>query len=269
VLCFILLVAAADGAIAGDPASRWDGDTRSAVRLIAGSMRAGMPVRAGVEIRLKPGWHTYWRYPGDAGIPPRFDFSGSKNIKSVSVAWPAPRAIAEQGLMAIGYASDVILPLVIVPQEQAMPVTLRLKLDYAICEKLCVPVTGKAELTLADGSSSLDNALLAAEARVPKRLALGEGARLALRAVRREGATPRGRVLVDLAGPPGVALFVEGPTPEWALPVPRRIEGAPVGLQRFAFDLDGAPPGASYERAAITLTAVTETDAIEVNAQLD
>ena len=33
-------------------------------------------MRAGIEIRLKPGWHTYWRYPGDAGVPPRFDFAG-------------------------------------------------------------------------------------------------------------------------------------------------------------------------------------------------
>ena len=135
---------------AAEDASRWDGDARSAIRLIAGS-RSGDIVRAGVEIRLKPGWHTYWRYPGDAGVPPRFDFQGSQNIKSVDVRWPAPKRLPEAGMTAIGYDRDVILPLVIVPQDPAKPVVLRLKLDYAVCEKLCVPADGKAELALADG----------------------------------------------------------------------------------------------------------------------
>src|SRR4051794_40175475 len=77
-------------AAAADDVSRWDGDARSAVRLIAGSQPAGSDaamLRAGVEIRLKPGWHTYWRYPGDAGVPPQFDFKGSQNVKQVEVLW--------------------------------------------------------------------------------------------------------------------------------------------------------------------------------------
>src|SRR6516162_11582636 len=58
------------GALAADDVSRWDGDDRSAARLIAGSSsaRAALLWRAGIEIRLKQGWHTYWRYPGDAGV---------------------------------------------------------------------------------------------------------------------------------------------------------------------------------------------------------
>jgi len=58
---------------AGD-ASPWDGNDRAAVRLIGGSAGVEGFIRAGIEIRLKPGWHTYWRYPGDAGVPPRFGF---------------------------------------------------------------------------------------------------------------------------------------------------------------------------------------------------
>ena len=200
-------------------------------------------MRAGIEIRLKPGWHTYWRYPGDAGVPPRFDFAGSQNVKSVEVLWPAPQRIPEQGLVAIGYTGDVILPLAVVPQNAPKPVMLRLKLDYAVCEKLCVPAEGKAELTLSGGPSSQDAALAAAEARLPHKVALGEGAALAIKSVRREearsAAHPRRR---RSAARHDAVLFAEGPTPEWALPVPARIEGAPTGLQRFAFDLDGAPP---------------------------
>jgi DsbC/DsbD-like thiol-disulfide interchange protein len=263
-------------ALAGDDASRWDGDARSAVRLIAGAPAAGknpdkgLPVRAGVEVRLKAGWHTYWRYPGDAGVPPRFDFAGSDNVKAVTVLWPAPQRIPEQGLVAIGYVRDVIWPLAIVPQNPAKPVTLRLKLDYAVCEKLCVPAEGKAELVVKDGSSA-DAALATALAKVPKQVALGEGSPLAIRAVRREGDGSRSRVVVDVAAPAGtdVALFAEGPAPDWALPVPMAVAGAPAGLRRFAFELDGAPPGAKYDGAAITLTAVAGEHAIEVTTHLD
>jgi len=269
-ICAASLIVASNAAAAD--ASRWDGDARSAVRLIAGSSPPdGGPIRAGVEIRLKSGWHTYWRYPGDAGVPPRFDFSQSQNLKSVEVRWPAPQRIPEQGLVAIGYTGDVILPLAIVPQIRGEPVKLRLKLDYAVCEMLCVPAEGKAELVLTAGASSHETALAAAEARVPKRTALGEGSALIVRSVRREDTGRRPRIIVDVAAPPAaeIALFAEGPTADWALPVPAAVDGAPKGLQRFAFELDGAPPGASYDGARIALTAVAGDAAIEVVTRLD
>jgi DsbC/DsbD-like thiol-disulfide interchange protein len=270
VACCALSALFVGRAAAGD-ASRWDGDARSAIRLIAGSARPGdlTPLRAGIEIRLQPGWHTYWRYPGDAGVPPRFDFSGSQNVKTVDVRWPAPHRIPEETLTVVGYTGPVILPLAVVPENRGKPVMLRLKLDYAVCEKLCVPVEGKAELVLAGGSSSENAALTAAEARVPKRVALGEGSPLAVKSVRREGAPAR--IVVDVAAPAGanVALFAEGPAPDWALPVPSPIDGAPPGVHRFAFNLDGAPPGAKYEGAFITLTARAGEAAIEVATRLD
>ena len=271
-ICAMSLLAAGN-ASAADDASPWDGDARSAMRVVAGSLATPerAPIRAGIEIRLKKGWHTYWRYPGDAGVPPRFDFAGSQNVKSIEVLWPAPQRIPEQGLVTIGYTGDVILPLAIVPQNIGEPIKLRLKVDYAVCETLCVPAEGKVELTLRGGLSSHDAALTAAEARLAHKAAVGEGSTLAIKSVRREAAGSRARVLVDVAAPPAaaVALFAEGPTPEWALPVPVAIDGAPKGLQRFAFDLDGAPPGATYDGAAIALTAVAGDAAIEVVTRLD
>jgi DsbC/DsbD-like thiol-disulfide interchange protein len=271
-ICAMSLLAAGN-ASAADDASPWDGDARSAMRVVAGSSATPerAAIRAGIEIRLKKGWHTYWRYPGDAGVPPRFDFAGSQNVKSIEVLWPAPQRIPEQGLVTIGYTGDVILPLAIVPQNSGEPIKLRLKLDYAVCETLCVPAEGKAELTLGGGPSPHDGALTAAETRLPHKAAVGEGSTLAIKSVRREAAGSRARVLVDVAASPAaaVALFAEGPTPEWALPVPVAVDGAPKGLQRFAFDLDGAPPGATYDGAAIALTAVAGDAAIEVVTRLD
>ncbi len=78
-------------------------------------------------------------------------------------------------------------------------------------------------------------------------------------------------MVIDVAAPSGalVDLFAEGPDPQWALPVPQPVGGAPAGLQRFTFELDGAPPGASYQGAVLTLTAVAGEEAIEVATRLD
>jgi DsbC/DsbD-like thiol-disulfide interchange protein len=258
-------------ASATEDVTSWDGDARSGVRMIAGARAAGTAfLRAGVEIRLMQGWHTYWRYPGDAGVPPQFNFAGSRNLKQVDVLWPAPKRMVDGGGTSIGYSVGVIFPLRIVPQEAGKPVTLRLRLQYAICEKLCVPAEARSELTLASGRASQDAAMSAAEGRVPKRLGLGEGGDLSIRSLRREpGAGGKERAVVDVAGPAGVDLFAEGPNQKWALPVPTPVAGAPAGQQRFVFDLDGAPSGERYQGALLTLTAVTPSRAIEVATRLD
>ena len=255
-------------------ATNWDGDSRAAIRLIAGkaATESGAKIpRAGVEIRLAEGWKTYWRYPGDSGVPPQFDFAKSDNVKSVTVAWPAPRRISDSEGATIGYKTNVVFPLRIEPKDPGKPVLLRLKLDYAICEKLCIPAQGAAELPITGAGSANDAALLAAEARIPRHRAFGAGESLAVRAVRRDDSAKPPRILVDVAVPPGekVEIFAEGPTPDWALPVPDAIEGAPAGLQRFAFALDGLPPGAASKDAEIRITATARNQAIETTFRLD
>lgn len=258
--------------------SAWDGDARSAVRLIAGAplRDGGATLRAGVQIRLAPGWKTYWRYPGDSGVPPRFDFAQSRNLETVTPSWPLPHRFADGNGQSIGYYGDVLFPLQLVAKDPTQPIVVRLKLEYAVCEKLCVPAEGSAELLLsatAPGKSTQEAALTAAEARVPKPAAIGDGAAMgvAIRRVRQERGERVPRIIVDVAAPEGEAvdLFVEGPTPEWALPLPTPIAAETPGLRRFAFDLEGLPPGASAQGATLTLTAVAGGSAIEAKARLD
>ncbi len=268
---FVIIALPAAAARAAD-ASPWDADARAGMRLIAAgpSHASGTAVQAGVELKLAPGWKTYWRYPGDSGVPPRFDFAGSQNVQSIAVAWPAPHRFSDEGGTTIGYKNGVIFPLRIVPRDAAKPVLLRLKLDYAVCEKLCVPAEGRAALALDGEASSHDGALADAEAAVPKPARLGDAALLAVRAVRREAGGDHPRIVVDVAAPEApVDLFAEGPTPDWALPVPEPADGAPAGLHRFVFALDGLPPGASAAGATLTLTLKAGASAIEVAAHLD
>jgi DsbC/DsbD-like thiol-disulfide interchange protein len=255
--------------------SPWKKELHAAARLIAGAALKSFDTvwfRAGVEIRLDPGWHTYWRYPGDTGIPPTFDFGGSENVKSVTVLWPAPKRFADgTGGHFIGYTDDVVFPLRIAAQDATRPSSLHLKLGYAFCREVCFPAEADLDLALSSNSGATEPLLVAAEARVPRRVPLGVAARLAIRSVHRERGDQR--VVVEVAAPEGtpVDLFVEGPESTWALPLPDLTDPAPgsvPGVRQFDFDLDGLPPGAQVDGAILTFTAVSPDDAIEVGATL-
>src|SRR5471030_511863 len=139
--------------------SPWLKDGHSAVRLLAGS-RSGGVLLGGIAFQLQPGWHTYWRNPGDSGVPPRFDFSKSENIEAVTVLWPAPVKFPDgSGGNSLGYQKQVVLPLRIVAKNAEKPVTLRADIHYAVCEKLCIPVQANAELTIASVARTEDSAL--------------------------------------------------------------------------------------------------------------
>ena len=77
--------------------------------------------------------------------------------------------------------------------------------------------------------------------------------------------------MVDIVAPAGTQLLVEGPTPEWALPLPQPAQGAPAGHQHFSFVLDGLPPGVSPGKGPfdLTFTVITPTRAYEATARLD
>lgn len=248
--------------------SPWQRDDHSAVRLLAGS-RSGAVLLGGIAFQLQPGWKTYWRTPGDSGVPPRFDFSKSENIEAVTVLWPAPTKFDDgAGGHSLGYKAQIVLPLRIVAKNADRPVTLRAEINYAVCEKLCIPVEARAELAFTSVASTEDSALSAALDTVPKPANIGDPNPLTIRDVKRDG---KSNVLVDVAtsDPREVSLFVEGPTPDWALPVPRLLEGGPLGVKRFGFELDGLPPGAKPEGAALKFTLVGGDRAYEFNVNLN
>ena len=259
-------------------ASAWKTVLHGAARLIAGAAHESTDnvwLRAGIEIRLDPGWHTYWRYPGDSGVPPTFDFGGSENVKSVTVLWPAPKRFVDSaGGHSIGYFGDVVFPLRITASDKAKPSLLHVKLGYAVCGKFCLPAEANLELTLSNKGDAEEPALVAAEARVPRRVRLGVGVGLAIRSVHREASEGRQRVVVEVATPEGTPLdlLVEGPTPDWALPSPELMDPAATsasGMRRFTVDLDGMPPGAHADGATLTFTVVSPDEAIEVSADID
>ncbi|WP_169567795.1 protein-disulfide reductase DsbD domain-containing protein [Sneathiella limimaris] len=144
--------------------SEWIETDVSKTRLIAGQYADGEKntLLLGLQIKLAAGWKTYWRSPGDSGIPPRFNWQGSENIERVSVKWPVPSAFDSFGYLTWGYEDEVVLPLIVKLKDSANPVQARLTVDYGVCEKICIPLTQEFALEIPAGASSgLDQSLLA------------------------------------------------------------------------------------------------------------
>src|SRR6202451_4168020 len=211
-LTFVTMALAAlagPAAARAQDASPWDKQPHAQARLIAGSVMKSPDatyLHAGVEIRLDAGWKTYWREPGDSGVPPTFDFFGSENVKSVAVEWPAPERFPDgAGGNSIGYVGRIVLPLRIAPKDATKPSSVHLKLGYAICGNLCVPAEANLELGLT-GDGAEEAAIEKADLRVPRQVALGGGQELSIRAVHREPGGEHDRVTVDLAAPKDAPL---------------------------------------------------------------
>ena len=103
---------------------------------------------AGLRLQLADGWKTYWRAPGDAGIPPLFDWSASQNIAAVAPEWPTPRVFWLNGMRSIGYKRELVLPLAITPQRAGAEIRLRGHVQLGICNQICVPVDLRLDAVL-------------------------------------------------------------------------------------------------------------------------
>jgi DsbC/DsbD-like thiol-disulfide interchange protein len=203
-------VAFASGFYAPTLAAGWVSGPKSEARLIDGGLHDGSRY-AGAQIRLSGEAVTYWRDPGEAGVPPTFDFAGSDNVAEADVIYPQPERIDEDGNQVFGYRGDVIFPIRIAPVDPKKPVTLELKLDYAACEKICIPAHAQLSLSLPPQPREAESQLLDDWLRqIPKILEGEDAARFAVASpAPPAGGKPQWRVNVS-----GEArdLFVEPPT---------------------------------------------------------
>lgn len=153
------------------------GKVAARLRLVAAPDLHDGAYRAGVEISLPEGAHTYWKNPGEAGVPPVFSFNGSGNVADATVSFPVPTRIVEEGLSAFGYTGTVVFPVAVRPQASGRPVMLHADVNFAVCSKICLPQQASADLLLPAGAGDAA-AALAADARVPKPASAGEVAAL-------------------------------------------------------------------------------------------
>ena len=122
---------------------------------------------AALHLRLAPGWITYWRVPGEGGLAPLLDWSGSHNVGAVTAHWPQPQLFDYPGYTSIGYADELVLPLEIALATPNQPSILNGQITIGVCRDICMPVdlSIRAELP---SRGHPDPQITAALARAPR-----------------------------------------------------------------------------------------------------
>ncbi|PCJ06874.1 MAG: hypothetical protein COB16_12440 [Rhodobacteraceae bacterium] len=126
-------------ALASAASAASDTDPLVEIEVLDGGLTARGTYMGALRLTLQEGWKTYWRSPGDAGIPPSFDWRGSRNIAALSVIWPTPEVTTTSGYQTIGYHDLLVLPIEITPEKPGQPIVLSGQMQLGLCKDVCVP----------------------------------------------------------------------------------------------------------------------------------
>ena len=252
----ILALSCMSGSASVADASAWGGADKGKVRLVAGAKDADGFLHAGVQIALEKGWKTYWRVPGDSGIPPYFKWDKSRNAAEIKLLWPVPSRFRDDFGWNNGYKTEIVFPVRVKPRDPKQPVHLSMTLHYGVCRELCIPGKADLELVLQPQGTSTYQALIHRYLRaVPKPLEEISGLKVANVRPAKSGKSIFLNVDVERNSGENVALFVEGPS-KFYFEVPQVSQTATPEVARFKFRVDGAKETADLTGAKLTFTAV-------------
>ncbi|WP_285670540.1 protein-disulfide reductase DsbD domain-containing protein [Paralimibaculum aggregatum] len=215
---------------------------------------------AGLRLAIAPGWKTYWRAPGEAGVPPRFDWSGSRNLARVEVLWPRPEMFESFGMRTIGYSGEVVLPLRLVAEDPAAPITLSLGLELGVCRDICVFEQTRLEAHYPAALVAGDAAIALALAEVPRG---GTAAGVEGAVCRIEGAGKERRFSADLAladTPRHPVVVIEGPEEAWFHDIALAPAGRHLGVEAAV----SLPESAWLSRSDIRMTVLADGYAADI-----
>lgn len=262
-----LLTGLAGPAAAGMGA--WATGDKARVRLISAGVDVNGRLAGGIEIELAPGWKTYWRTPGAAGIAPQVDFSASTNVKDVAISYPVPHRYDDGYAVTNVYEGRTILPLAIAMGDATAPLDLRLSLDIGVCEEVCIPEHFDAELTVPPGDD--DAAAAAALAGVRQQLpGPPEPGVLGVESFARSGGSDDKPVFdftLDVPDAKDTEIFVEGPA-DWYARVPELVSGD-KGRATYQVTFDRLGADTPIDGAKVTVTIITADRAVEQTVGLD
>jgi thiol:disulfide interchange protein DsbD len=117
----------------------------------------GQKFTAGLHLRMAPGWHTYWQYPGDSGLAPKIEWNLPPGFSAGAIQWPLPGKIVEPGdIVTYGYKDEMLLLVEISAPQQiaAREITLKAKASWLVCEQICIPGSAQLSLTLPVASAN-------------------------------------------------------------------------------------------------------------------
>jgi DsbC/DsbD-like thiol-disulfide interchange protein len=217
---------------------------------------------AALRLRLAPEWKTYWRAPGDAGIPPLFDWSASDNLQSVRVHWPSPQVFHVNGMQTIGYRRELVLPVEITPRDASRPIRLRANVDLGVCRDICMPAALElsADLPAIGGADPLIRAALEARPSTGREAGL---TRITC-AVEPIADGLRLTATLDMPSTGGEELVVvePGQPSVWAAEAVMRREGNRLTATTELVATSGAP--FALDRSSVTVTVLGSRRTVEI-----
>ncbi len=254
-----LAMTTAQPSAAADSTGEWVSTPYSQARIISagpGSEPSRKTWQIGVQITLKPGWKTYWRVPGDAGVPPVFDWSKSANVDDIRLEWPVPGRYVDEYATAIGYTDEIVFPATIVAQDPSKPVTASLDLAYAVCKDICLPAQATLTLDLTDSSTRDSAAHMAVIAEYKKRVPMPMPVEDGSPTVTLQGEGEDTRLVIDLkTASQAPDVFVEGPE-EFYFGTPKPASGSDGGKRRMTVPVDGVTAESPLAGKTVRLTVV-------------
>jgi DsbC/DsbD-like thiol-disulfide interchange protein len=162
---FLLLLPGFNSSVLGNEITTdWQDNYNSRSRLIIGSYSSDKKLIIGLQLSIEKGSYSYWRNPGDSGIPPIIDFKDSINIESYDIKYPVPEKIVHSFGSSNGYKDNVIFPIILEPVSTKKPLHINVTFDYGICDTVCVPVNNNLSYIISNlGSLSKEKSLLVNE----------------------------------------------------------------------------------------------------------
>lgn len=218
---------------------------------------------AGLRLNLAPGWKTYWRVPGEAGVPPRFDWRGARNVGSVSVTWPTPQIFYEYGMRSYGFKESFVLPLVIAPADGTADMHLKGTMHLGMCADVCVPYTLQIDTPLAPPAAKPTPAIVAALAARPYSADEGE-VRAATCSVTptTDGMQVEARITLPHTGGNEVTVIEPGLPDIWTGEARTTREGDRLVAVSEMMHLDG--DRFSVDRSRIRITVIGSSHAVDI-----
>jgi DsbC/DsbD-like thiol-disulfide interchange protein len=236
-------------------------DVLSAAILPGWQMENGAHMAA-LDLALAPGWKTYWRSPGDAGIPPSFDWSASENVKSVRIHWPAPEVFHTNGLQTIGYHERLVLPVEITPKDPSQPIRLAVEVQLGICDKICLPASLDLSTDLvAPGAPDASIRAALAQRATPADKAGVTGVACQVDPIA-DGLRLTARVRLPDPGQTETVAFETADRSLWVASADTERRGGELVTTTELVPPDGAP--FALDRSGITLTILAAGGAVEV-----
>lgn len=218
---------------------------------------------AALRLTMAPGWKTYWRAPGDAGIPPQFDWSGSRNLHGISVNWPTPKVFDQNGYRSVGYEDTLIIPLQIEAKTPGEPVRLKARMDLGICSDVCLPHQLEFNAEIASATQSPSPTIAAALADQPYSAAeAGVKAAECSIAPTADGLQIEARVTMPSAGGSEYVVIETGLDEVWVSEATTSRSGETVTAISEMVHIAGGP--IALDRSNVRITVLGSSYAVDV-----